>query len=128
MLALPIEDELDALRVQERIHDLAGCHEDSPEEVELFALVESLEAWEAKCRQQPSEDTFTPISGTVHPEEMPKANEIKPITTLDEYADATRRIAELASSSGGAKAEEELKSLVAAVEKWDNIDQEEPPR
>ncbi|WP_156640023.1 hypothetical protein [Bosea sp. PAMC 26642] len=125
---LPIEDELNAHRVQERIFDLAGCDEGSSEEAELFALVESLEIWKTKCLPQPSEDTFTPISGTVLPEEMPQANELKPITTLDEYADATRRIAELASSSGGAKAEEELKGLVAVVEKWVDFDDKGTPR
>lgn len=43
-----IESELDAQRVVERISELAGCLEDTPEERELIELVDQIEAWETK--------------------------------------------------------------------------------
>ncbi|AMJ59378.1 hypothetical protein [Bosea sp. PAMC 26642] len=114
MRVSPIENELDAQRVQERIHDLAGCHEDSIEEAELLALVESLETWETK-RWPHLENSFAPKGDIAEASVQP--HEIKPITTLEDYEDATRRIAELASI--GAGGEVELAALVAAVQKWD---------
>lgn len=41
------------------------------------------------------------------------------ITTVEEYEDATKRIAELAGCLEGTPEEAELQALVAAVEKWD---------
>jgi len=41
------------------------------------------------------------------------------ITTVEEYEDATRRIAELAGCIEDSSEETEMKALVAAVEKWD---------
>jgi hypothetical protein len=41
------------------------------------------------------------------------------ITTVEEYEDATRRIAELSGCIEGSSEESELEALVAAVEKWD---------
>lgn len=43
----------------------------------------------------------------------------KTITTVEEYEDATKRIAELAGCLEDSPEEAELKYLVGAVEKWD---------
>jgi hypothetical protein len=41
------------------------------------------------------------------------------ISTVEEYEDATKRIAELAGCVEDSPEEADLKELVAAVEKWD---------
>ena len=47
---------------------------------------------------------------------MPK--NVKPIETVEDYEDAKTRIVALDTSMPGSPEEDELKSLVAAVEKW----------
>jgi hypothetical protein len=48
MPKITIETELHCQQVSERIEELAGCLEDTPEEGELIALVLAFEVWETK--------------------------------------------------------------------------------
>lgn len=48
MPKIAIQNELECQRVVERIEELAGCLEDTPEEQELIDLVVAFEEWEAK--------------------------------------------------------------------------------
>lgn len=41
----PLLNELDVFRAVERVEQLTGCLEDTPEETELIGLHEALEAW-----------------------------------------------------------------------------------
>jgi hypothetical protein len=45
-----IQNEGDRERVLERVEDLSGCTEQSPEEVELILLTLALELWELRQR------------------------------------------------------------------------------
>lgn len=45
---LKIQCELDCQKAVERIAELAGCLEETPEEAELAALVEQFELWEER--------------------------------------------------------------------------------
>lgn len=47
---------------------------------------------------------------------MPK--NVKAIETVEEYEDAKKRIVVLDTAMPGSPGEEELKALIAAVEKW----------
>jgi hypothetical protein len=46
-----IQSNGDYERVLERLHDLAGCLEDTPEERELIQIEFKLAVWEAKLRR-----------------------------------------------------------------------------
>jgi hypothetical protein len=46
MPTITIETELDYQRALERIDELARCGEGTPDEAELLALIDAVEAWE----------------------------------------------------------------------------------
>jgi hypothetical protein len=48
MRKVAIETELDCQRALERIAELAGCLEDTVEELELRALTQAVSAWETQ--------------------------------------------------------------------------------
>lgn len=95
----PIEKSNDVLAAEERIAALAVAPEGSDEEAERVGLIDAVNAY--RMKQPGTEDMQSPIS------------------SLEQYEEATQRVAELASYAEGTPEAEELHRLIDDIRAWE---------
>jgi len=98
-----IQNADDLLAAEQRIAGLAVAPQGSDEEAERVGLIDAVNAYRLK------QDTPATAGMT------------NPITSLDEYERATRRVTELANCAEGTPESEELHRLIADIKAWDEM-------